>query len=98
MHPKLHSIATSLLLATQAQAFRVTFYLGSQCRGARLGTGSYSYPGYPNACHNVPPNAISATIEPEYLDGESNSEFHPLSRSSRLAWPYKKRHRERGRG
>ncbi|EAQ85336.1 predicted protein [Chaetomium globosum CBS 148.51] len=73
MHPKLHSIATSLLLATQAQAFRVTFYLGSQCRGARLGTGSYSYPGYPNACHNVPPNAISATIEPEYLDGESNN-------------------------
>ncbi|KAH6640320.1 hypothetical protein F5144DRAFT_559979 [Chaetomium tenue] len=94
MHPKLQSVATSLLLATQAQAFRVTFYLGSQCRGARLGTGSYSYPGYPDVCHNVPPNAISATIEPEYLDGESNR-VTPLSRSSRLAWPYKKPQHER---
>ncbi|KAK4145522.1 uncharacterized protein C8A04DRAFT_35787 [Dichotomopilus funicola] len=75
MHLKLPSIIPSLLLATQAQAFRVTFYLGSQCRGARLGSGSYVYPGYsyPDACHNVPPNAISATIEPEELDEESNN-------------------------
>jgi hypothetical protein len=77
MHLKNRFIITSLLLAIQAEAFRVTFYLGSQCRGARLGTGSYVYPGYPDVCHNVPPNAISATIEPEQFDGESNSEFYP---------------------
>ncbi|GAB1311780.1 hypothetical protein MFIFM68171_01990 [Madurella fahalii] len=67
MHFKSSSLIVSLLLATQVRAFRVTFYLGSQCRGARWGTGNYGYPGYP-LCHNVPINAVSATIEKEPND------------------------------
>ena len=52
MYFKLHSVVTPLLLATQAQVFVVTFYLGNQCHGARVGIGSYSHQraGFPLVC------------------------------------------------
>ncbi len=80
MYFKLHSVVPPLLLATQAQAFVVTFYLGNQCHGARLGIGSYSHQraGFPLVCLNVPVNAVSATIQKEFNDGESDSEFRSL--------------------
>ncbi|GAB1310224.1 hypothetical protein MFIFM68171_00434 [Madurella fahalii] len=63
------SFIASILLATQVRTFRVTFYSGYQCHGARLGTGNYGYPGF-LLCHNVPINAASATIEREPNDNE----------------------------
>ncbi|KAK4233221.1 hypothetical protein C8A03DRAFT_48165 [Achaetomium macrosporum] len=50
---KFHCLIPPLVLATQAQAFRVTFYLAYQCRGARI--------------------SVSAAIEKEWNDGESNN-------------------------
>lgn len=43
MHFKPSSFIVSILLATHVRAFRVTFYSGYKCCGARLGTGNYGY-------------------------------------------------------
>lgn len=58
MQTKLSSILLSLLGVSQvplATGFRVTFYLGSQCRGARWGDGHYQYTGYPEVATIFPP-------------------------------------------
>ncbi|KXX77549.1 hypothetical protein MMYC01_207027 [Madurella mycetomatis] len=69
MHFRPFSFIVSIFLAVHVRAFRVTFYSGYQCRGARLGTGNYGYPEYP-VCHDVPINAVSARIEREPNDRE----------------------------
>lgn len=70
MHLTFSQALISLLAsgAPLAAGFEVTFYLGSQCRGARWGTGHYRYPGFPNVCHNIPTNTVSATIRAEDND------------------------------
>ncbi|KAK0640978.1 hypothetical protein B0T16DRAFT_393336 [Cercophora newfieldiana] len=63
------AVLASLILPLVA-GFQVTFYLGNSCHGARWGTGHYRYPGTPDVCHNVPTNAVSATITREDTDGD----------------------------
>lgn len=88
MQTSLSSILIFLLGISQVpltSGFRVVFYLGSQCRGARWGSGSYRYPGNPDGCHNVPTNAVSATIEQEDGDGDYYSTINPFPAPSKKA-------------
>lgn len=66
------------VLAAQAaltEAFVITFYLGAQCRGARLRQDSKSRPWDQDVCFDVPTNAASAIVEHDpILDGDHNCE------------------------
>lgn len=89
MHTSLSSTLIFLLGISQVpltSGFRVVFYLGSQCRGARWGSGSYRFSSTSDTCHDVPTNAVSATIEREDgYDSDTYSTINPFPTPSKKA-------------
>ncbi|KAH6685471.1 hypothetical protein F5X68DRAFT_233216 [Plectosphaerella plurivora] len=63
---KAQTLALGLLPV--AQAFEVVFYLGQACRGQRLAWENVNFRDNAFECHDIPVNAVSATIVPE--DGD----------------------------
>jgi hypothetical protein len=69
--------ALALGLLPVVQAFEVVFYLGQACRGKRLAYEGVNFRDDAFVCHDIPVNAVSATITPEEGD-EADHRLFPV--------------------